>query len=235
MWPRILPFVLYMGFIVLESILQSASTWLPPLAARGALLPLWLYPVKTVVVLGAIVVCWRYYDELHERLWVSAAEAALAIGAGVLVYLAWVRMDWPWATMGTVSGYNPWQAGTAFGGVLAAIRLFGASIVVPVMEELFWRSFLVRFVITLYPEKVPGVTAEFTSVRLGTFTWISFIATVLLFGSEHALWLAGIMAGVVYNLLLYTTRRLWPCVIAHGVTNLLLGIHVLWTQEWQWW
>jgi hypothetical protein len=43
------------------------------------------------------------------------------------------------------------------------------------------------------------------------------------------------MAGALYNLLLYKTRRLWPCVLAHGVTNLLLGMHVLVTQEWQWW
>ncbi|MBI3392868.1 MAG: CPBP family intramembrane metalloprotease [Nitrospirae bacterium] len=43
------------------------------------------------------------------------------------------------------------------------------------------------------------------------------------------------MAGVAYNLLLYRTGRLWPCILAHGVTNLLLAVHVLATGEWKWW
>jgi CAAX prenyl protease-like protein len=111
------------------------------------------------------------------------------------------------------------------GVVLAAIRLFGAVIVVPVMEELFWRSFLIRYL----------VTPTFTMVPLGTFTPLSFGATVVLFGLEHHLWLAGMLAGAAYNLILYKTRRLWPCILAHALTNLLLGIHVLRTGEWHWW
>src|SRR6516162_4139170 len=153
----------------------------------------------------------------------------------VVVYLAWVRMDWSWATLGQGAGYNPWQAGASVGALLAAVRLCGAAVVVPIMDELFWRSFLLRFVISLFPEEKTNVTPEFTSIPLGTFTPISFVVTVVLFGSEHTLWLAGMMAGAIYNLLLFKTRRLWPCVLAHGVTNLLLGVHVLVTQEWQWW
>jgi uncharacterized protein len=235
MWPWVLPFGLYMAFLLLESVAHSVSPWIPALEHWGVLLPLWLYPVKIVAVLGALIYYWRQYDELHDKLCTSLGEGVLALGAGVVVYLAWVRMDWAWAMMGQAAGYNPLQAGAGFGVLLAAVRLFGAAVVVPIMEELFWRSFLIRFVITLFPEDETHVPTEFTSVRLGTFTFISFVATVLLFGSEHALWLAGMMAGAIYNLLLYKTRRLWPCVLAHGVTNLLLGIHVLVTQEWQWW
>jgi len=224
-----------MAFLVCETLLHSSSAWVPFLVASEALLPLWLYPIKTVTVLGALLYYWRQYDELHDKLCASRGEGVLAIGAGVVVYLAWVRMHWAWATMGRAAGYNPFQAGAGIGAGLAAVRLFGAGVVVPVMEELFWRSFVMRFVITLFPGNEPGVTTAFTSVRLGMFTRISFIVTVVLFGSEHTLWLAGMMAGAVYNLLLYKTRRLWPCVLAHGVTNLSLGVHVLLTQEWQWW
>jgi CAAX prenyl protease-like protein len=235
MWPRILPFGLYMAFLGLESLLYSASAWVPFLAELGTLLPLWLYPVKTLVVLGALVYGWCQYDELHNRLCASVGEGVLTLGAGVLVYLAWVRMDWSWATLGQATGYDPWQAGASAGVLLAVVRLFGAAVVVPIMEELFWRSFLLRFVITLFPEEKTSVTTEFTSIPLGMFTPVSFLVTVVLFGSEHALWLAGMMAGAIYTLLLYKTRRLWPCVLAHGVTNLLLGVHVLVTREWQWW
>jgi len=235
LWPRVLPFGLYMGFLVLESLLDSASTWVSFLAGSRALLPLWLYPIKIVVVLGALRYSWCQYDELHDKLCASLREGVLVLGTGVVVYLFWIRMDWSWATLGPGAGYNPWQAGTSAGVLLAAVRLFGAAMVVPIMEELFWRSFLLRFVITLFPEEKTNVTPEFTSIPFGMFTPISFIVTVVLFGSEHTLWLAGMMAGALYNLLLYKTRRLWPCVLAHGVTNLLLGVHVLVTQEWQWW
>jgi CAAX prenyl protease-like protein len=224
-----------MAFIVVESAVLSASAWLSVPEAWNTLLPLGLYPVKTALVLGALVYFWRHYEELHEPLFTSWRELGLAIGVGLVVYLAWVRMDWPWATLGPVTGYNPFQAGPGLGALLAAIRLFGAAVVVPIMEELFWRSFLIRFIITLFPERGASVTPEFTAIPLGTFTPLSFGLTVLLFGSEHTLWLAGIMAGVAYNLLLYKTRRLWPCILAHGVTNLLLGVHVLVTREWQWW
>jgi len=235
MWPRVLPFGLYMAFLVFETLLHSSSAWLPCLVASEALLPLWLYPLKTVTVLGALLYYWRQYDELHGKLCASLGEGVLAIGAGVVVYLAWVRMHWAWATIGQAAGYNPLQAGASMGAGLAAVRLFGAAVVVPIMEELFWRSFLIRFVITLFPAGPTNVPTEFISIPLGTVTRLSFVMTVVLFGSEHTLWLAGMMAGAVYTLLLYKTRRLWPCVLAHGVTNLLLGIHVLVTQEWQWW
>mgnify|MGYP003394056066 CR=1 FL=1 len=222
MWPRVIPFGLYIAVLFLEG-------FMPPLW------PLWIYPLKMLLVLTALVCFWSRYEELHEPFCLSFSEGCLALGTGLVVYIAWIHMAWPWATMGQATGYNPFQAGETLGQGLAGIRLFGASVVVPLMEELFWRSFIIRFLITLFPEGVAGVTDDFTSVRLGTFTRLSFLITVLLFGSEHSLWLAGMMAGVLYNLLLYKTGRLWPCVLAHGVTNFVLGVHVLATGEWQWW
>jgi CAAX prenyl protease-like protein len=223
--PRILPFALFMVFIGLESLIRwivgftsSSETSLSPVFV-------WLYPVRIAVVLGALVYLWPAYQELRDPICINTGEALLVVVAGGLVYAAWVRMDWPWAMQGQPTGYNPFQAGASVGTVLAGIRLFGAAVVVPVMEELFWRSFLIRYL----------VTPAFTTVRLGTFTPLSFGATVVLFGLEHHLWLAGMMAGVVYNLLLYKTCRLWPGVLAHAITNLCLGIHVLVTGEWHWW
>ena len=167
MWPRVLPFGLYMAFLTLEALLDSASAWVPFLAESRALLSLWLYPLKIVVVLGALVYGWRQYDELHNTLCVSLREGVLTIGTGVVVYLAWMRMDWSWATLGQGAGYNPWQAGASAGALLAAMRLFGAAVVVPMMEELFWRSFLLRFLISLFPAEETNVTPEFTSIHLG--------------------------------------------------------------------
>jgi hypothetical protein len=79
------------------------------------------------------------------------------------------------------------------------------------------------------------VNPDFHKVPLGTFSWTSLGITVALFGVEHNQWLAGLVAGLLYTLLLYRTKLLFACILAHAVTNLLLGIYVLNTQQWQYW
>lgn len=217
---RILPFALFMAFIVLNGVVA----WLAPVPWQATLL-LWLYPVRIACVVAVLLYAWPAYSELQSQPRAQTGDIILAIVVGIVVYLAWVRMDWDWATQGEATGYNPWHVGAGWGIALAIVRLFGAAVVVPIMEELFWRSWLIRYLIA----------PAFTTVRLGSFTVMSCTVTVVFFGLEHQLWLAGMMAGLAYNLVLYKTRRLWPCILSHAVTNLILGIHVLVTGEWQWW
>ena len=224
---RVLPFAVYLSFLAVTQIISwiSGSSGTPH--DGTAHLDVWLYPIKTAAVLGLLLYFWPQYHELKEKRVNGAGEAVLTVTVGLLVYLAWVRMDWSWAMQGdgTAAGYDPFRAGTGPGIVLAVIRIFGASVVVPIMEELFWRSFLIRYLIS----------SKFESIPLGTFSLFSFVTTVVLFGLEHDLWLAGMMAGAAYTGLLYYTKRLWPCILAHAVTNFALGVHVLVTGEWRWW
>jgi len=224
---RILPFVVYLSFLAIAQVIPSLATSSASQNDWVSHIDLWLYPIKTAAVLGLLICFWPQYHELKDRIINGPGEAALTIAVGLLVYAAWVRMDWPWAMQGdgTAQGYDPYRAGAGMGIVLAGIRILGASVVVPIMEELFWRSFLIRYLIS----------SKFDSIALGTFTIFSFAATVVLFGLEHDLWLAGMMAGAAYTGLLYYTKRLWPCILAHAVTNFALGIHVLMTGEWRWW
>ena len=224
---RILPFAVYLSFLVVAQIISWISSSSGTPHDWTAHLDVWLYPIKTAAVLGLLLYFWPQYHELKEKRVNGAGEAVLTVTVGLLVYLAWVRMDWSWAMQGdgTAAGYDPFRAGTGPGIVLAVIRIFGASVVVPIMEELFWRSFLIRYLIN----------SKFESIPLGTFSLFSFVATVVLFGLEHDLWLAGMMAGMAYTGLLYYTKRLWPCILAHAVTNFALGVHVLLTGEWRWW
>ncbi len=97
-----------------------------------------------------------------------------------------------------MTGYNPFQEGEGVGPLLAAVRIFGAVAVVAIMEELFGDRFLVCWIIN----------QDFEKIALGTFTIGSFAATVILFGLEHHLWLAGMLAGGAYNALLYKTGKL---------------------------
>ena len=224
---RILPFAVYLLFLAIAQIIPSMTATSANQHSWAGHIDLWLYPLKTAAVLGLLIYFLPQYRELKDNIINGPSEAILTIAVGLLVYAAWVRMDWSWAIQGdgTEEGYDPFRAGTGTGIVLAGIRLFGASLVVPIMEELFWRSFLIRYLIS----------SKFESVALGTFTVFSCAITVMLFGFEHDLWLAGMMAGVAYTAILYYTKRLWPCILAHAVTNFALGIHVLVTGEWYWW
>ena len=210
---RVAPFAVYLLWMGIASVLH----WL------GTSLPLWLYPLKAGSVALVLAWFWDSYTELRVAR-PGLAEMWAAFSAGIVVYVLWVRMDWSWAVLGQPEGYNPFEAGAA-GPLLAGSRVLGAALVVPVMEELFWRSFLIRYLIA----------DRFETVPLGTFTPLSCVVTVVLFGLEHDLWLAGMMAGAVYTGLLYWRRNLWLPIVAHGTTNLALAVHVLLTGEWRWW
>ena len=221
---RCIPFVVYMGFIGLEQALRF-------LAEKGFIpvsesLFLYLYPVKALTVAILLGVFLKRYVELHAADFLKSRDTLASLILGLVVFILWINMDWTFGSSGTPPGYDPYQVqGAGMRTVLIATRLAGAVLVVPLMEELFWRSFVLRYLIN----------NEFTTVPVGTFTWGSFAAVAVLFGLEHHYIIAGVMAGVAYNLLAVYTRSIAQCVLSHGVTNLVLGIYVLTTGKWQFW
>jgi uncharacterized protein len=223
-FPRCAPFVAYMLFIALEQVLRyGGDKGLLHLSDASFL---YLYPVKIVTVAALLVLCLRRCDELNFGDFRNLPVTAASIVVGIVVFVLWINMEWTVGSTGAPPGYDPYLVQDSGNrSLLIAFRLFGASVVVPLMEELFWRSFLLRYVIK----------NDFTTVAVGTFTWGSFAAVALLFGMEHHYIFAGIMAGIAYNLLAVTTRSIAQCVLSHGVTNLILGIYVLSTGKWQFW
>lgn len=214
-WLRILPFAAYMLFIVIADVLERLGVAPAPLR--------WLYPVKIGLVAVLLALFWREYGELKGlRLRPSALLTALA--AGVVVLVLWVSLNADWMIVGAAPGFDP-RDGGRIDWLLAAIRIAGAALVVPVMEELFWRSFLMRWI----------VHPDFETVEPSQLGLKSFVITVLLFGFEHNLWLAGIVAGAAYSLLYMRHRNLWSPILAHAVTNGLLGVWVLMTGNWSYW
>jgi len=93
------------------------------------------------------------------------------------------------------------------------------------MEELFWRSFFMRYLIRSDFEKVP----------LGTYTHFSFWMVVFLFALEHYRILPALFAGVVYGGLVCYSKNIRVPIFSHAVTNLGLGIYVLLTERWEFW
>jgi hypothetical protein len=177
------------------------------------------YPLKTVVVGGMLVFFWSSISQEITIQW-----DWLAVIAGGLVFVLWVSLEGYYPQLGSPKTISPWSmSGPLSPEVFIGFRIVGASLVVPIMEELFWRSFALRFVID----------SKIRSVQLGTFTWFSFILVSLAFGFEHHRWLPGILAGMAYAALLYRTRNLFSPILAHAVTNFLLSIYVFGTAQWQ--
>jgi len=217
---RAFPFAAYMLFILIQDMLTPllpeaiASVWLTPV----------IYAIKIAAVIGVLMYFRKEYDELRMDK-IDPAKLLWALGAGIIVFVLWINMDWKFATMGTPAIYDPHKLSPNWFYAFAAIRLFGASVIVPIFEEIFWRSFILRYI----------VNPDFLRVNIGAFTWASFLISSVLFGLEHYLWLAGIMAGLCYNALLYKTKHINYCILAHGITNFLLGIYVLFTASWRFW
>ena len=214
-WARILPFLAYMGFIAVADLLQRAGLNAAQLR--------WLYPAKIGVVLALLVVFWRQYEELAVPRPTPAA-LLLSVAAGGLVLLLWLQLDAGWMVVGQSGGYDPREQGRIV-WPLALARLAGAALVVPVMEELFWRSFVMRWI----------VADDFARVATSRLGWKSVLLSSILFGIEHNLWFAGVVAGLGYALLYRRTGNLWSAIVAHGVTNGLLGIWIISTGSWSYW
>ncbi len=223
-WVRILPFAVFMLFIAIQQGLGSLFEH--GYASLDERHLLYLYPLKIIVVLLLLLLFRRHYTEIHLSDLGRWQTTLLSLVLGLLVFVLWVNMDWTFATFGEGAGFDPsvFPVGWHRAGMIFA-RLAGAAIVVPFMEELFWRSFLLRYIIR----------SDFESVRIGTYSLASFVIGALLFGFEHHLVLAGVMAGAFYSLLLYRTKSLMQCIFCHGVTNLALGIYVLYVKAWQFW
>jgi CAAX prenyl protease-like protein len=214
-WSRILPFLTYLVFLAITELLARLGWSAAELR--------WLYGARIAAVALLLAIFWRQYSELKTlRLHANGLMTALATGVAVLAL--WIGLDAGWMTVGTPAGFDPTASGR-IDWALVATRIAGAALVVPVMEELFWRSFLMRWI----------DTPAFESVEPSQVSIKSLILTSVLFGLEHNLWLAGVLAGLAYSALYMRHGTIWSPILAHAVTNGLLGMWVVVTSSWSYW
>ena len=213
---RALPFGIYVAFLLLESMLPHVAR---DFDAR------WLYAAKIACVTVALVLLWNRYTELRERPKVGASAWAASVAVGIAIFVLWITLDQSWAVLGTPRGWSPTDPSGAINWSLAAVRILGAAAVVPLMEELFWRSLVLRWI----------RDSDFLSVAPRHAGALALIVSSVLFASEHHQWLAGLIAGLGYAGTYMRTGNLWCAVVAHAVTNFALGVWVLQTGQWQFW
>ncbi|TMH09629.1 MAG: CAAX prenyl protease-related protein [Betaproteobacteria bacterium] len=213
---RIAPFALFMLLLALRGALP----------ADGALDPRWVYAWTVVLVGGVLLWFGREYGEFAAQLLPDARETLLAIAVGVVVFVLWIQLDAPWMRLGeATASFRPVDAQGALQWPLIAVRWVGAALLVPVMEELFWRSFLMRWIESPQFETVVPQRVGAKAIVLSTFVFML----------AHTLWLAAIIAGLAYAWLYVRSGKLWLPVIAHAVTNGVLGVWVVVTGNWGYW
>ena len=213
---RSAPFALYILFLALEG---SLPKWAPDFDER------WLYPVKAGLVALALVFLWRHYTELKP--WrLSLSHFALSIFVGLVVWVLWINLDAGWMLIGEPGeGFKPVDGNGKLDPVLIAFRIMGAALVVPIMEELFWRSFIQRWI----------HRPDFIALDPAQIGMRALLIASALFAIEHHQWFAGLIAGLAYGGLYIYTRNLWAPIVAHAVTNGILGVYVVITERWQFW
>lgn len=220
---RVVPFLVFLVLTACQGLFGDASRY-------------WFYLAKTLVGAGLI---WAMRPLVSEMRWKLSWQAA-AVGAAVFVVWVGVSGEWTtqpsvWAKLGwakPASGppklWNPhlqFGNGTALAWLFVVTRIAGSALVVPPLEEVFYRSFLYRYL----------AKSDFQSLPLACFAWAPLLLTALIFGFVHREWLAGILCGFAYQGLVIWKKRLGDAMTAHAITNFLLGLWVVWKGAWQFW
>ncbi|MCK4670538.1 MAG: CAAX prenyl protease-related protein [Nanoarchaeota archaeon] len=169
------------------------------------------YTIRTIVLAGLLIYFYKQYN-LKFRF------SLLSFLVGILFFLVWLVLA-PILPIG-LSVYAPASM------YAIIIKLLGFILIAPFIEELFVRDFLIR---------VCQGGRQWHLIQIGNFCWPSFIISVLFFGFSHSLWLAGLVTGVGFNLLLYKTKRMDTCIQAHMIVNFISAIYVLYTGQWMLW
>ncbi len=166
---------------------------------------------------------------------VRPARPWSSIGLGVAVFAVWIGPDllWPayrahWLFSNPVTGTSSSTISAALRVNMAfiAMRSTSSIVLVPLLEELFWRGWMMRWLIH----------HDFLRVPVGKYGREAFWVVALLFASEHGpYWEVGLLAGVAYNWWAVRTRNLADCILSHAVTNACLSAYVIATGNWQYW
>lgn len=190
-----------------------------------------------VVLMGiAIGVFWRFYlrsfpfridhwgfvtGVVGAMLWIGLCHLQLE---STLLKLVGLSED----LLGVRDGVNPFETYPEQGErmVFLAFRFALLVITVPIAEELFLRGFFMRAMDAVEWQDLPLKEISSTGLIAGTLYGVAthpseFIAA--------AVWFS------LVTLLMVKTNKFWNCVIAHAVTNLILGIYVITTGTWSLW
>ncbi len=220
-------FVVFMLFLALVPVVEKLlPTTGNPWFARAEFL---VYPMQTIIC-GALLL---YVGRRVEFRGIAYLSVTFALG--FFVFAMWTSPQFFHWSPPRTDGFNPdvFPPGSTSYWLTVILRFLRLVIVVPFLEEIFWRGFLMRYVINERFETVPFGKYEPRSF------WITVIAFALAHYGNHILpgqdFYAALLTGVIYNAVACLTKSLGACVFVHAVTNLFLGLYIMFTKQWGFW
>lgn len=208
----ILPFATFLLFV-------AVGNYVPSFYAAA-------YVARTVVVGGILVTLWpRYTTVRWNSWWLGILVGIIGVGQWVGMQI-WLQNHFSYFKPGA-DAFDPTKALSAsWLWAFLVVRVAGATLVVPFMEELFWRDYLWR--LTISP--------NFRNARVGEWSLKALLIVSIAFSTVHGnWWLTAVVWALLIGGLLVYTKSLGACIVAHAVTNLLLAVYVLQTRDWSFW
>ncbi len=208
------PFVVFMFWLAIDKYLPIAN------------------PGKELLRDGVLIISVAAFS--RRVLPTSAPYWLASIALGIAVCVLWIAPDalWPswrdhWIFQNSVTGHVASSIPPdELTPLMLVLRTTRAALLVPVIEELFWRGWLPRWL----------QNPRFANVPLGQYTRFTFWATALLFASEHGpYWEVGLACGIIYNWWMSRTRSLGDLVLVHATTNVALSMYIIGTGRWAFW
>lgn len=236
---HVAPLVLFLAFTALASVVGVENTALPWWRHAPEQ---WVYPLQTVVVGVLLLAFRRHYTFQPIRglllaallgivgivWWCLPAFTCQKLTAGGVQVPEWC--EW----LGLAERKDGFDAGffhdhTFWYAAALVMRFVRMVVVVPFVEEIFWRGFLMRYV------QADG--GDFRRIPFGRHSWAAFAVSTLGFMLVHDVtdWLGALGFGSLMYLLALRTKSLAACVLMHAVANLLLGLYVVSTEQWGFW
>jgi CAAX prenyl protease-like protein len=216
-WPYLLP---YLSFVLLADIGRRL-----PDAIQPALLF-----IKPALPLLLIVYFYRRgeYPELRGvRLTIAGAAQDVAVGIGLTLLWMAPYLVFPSLRPDPSEAFDPNMLGAESAAMVLAVRMFGYAIVTPLFEEIFIRSFVMRYA------EVYSTRGDFRDVPIGHYSLVSFITTIVVFTIGHVPWewWVAVPWVALTNLWFYRRRNLWALILLHGVTNASLLLFAIYGGE----
>lgn len=204
MLPYIAPMLAFLLILEIGNVWPAEFEW-------------WLYVLRVAVPVGFLAYfgsrgCYR---ELRLKLsWMYIFDVLIGVALAAMWILPYVLIPEIRPT-GEGIEFNPAMAGVAQVPWVLTLRMLGYAVVTPIMEELFMRSFLMR-----YADVFDG-DQDFRELPLGRFTWRSFIVVVVVFLSTHMMWEWWVMLpwAILTNLWYYFRKDLLAIIVVHAATN----------------
>ena len=230
----VVPFFAFLLFLPLVDIFTLNHPYLPWWRAHPEQ---WIYPLQTFCGLGFLVYYWRVYD-------FSWKMPFWAIGIGIFGFLIWVLPCFIFDLLGgdlgefgflrylgvssRNEGFNPFIFTGEGVYISIFLRFLRAVCIVPFVEEIFWRGFLMRY--------IDGAD-RWESFSLQSSSLKSYFLVTLLFVFVHQPqdFFVAFCYGSLIFYLAKKSSSLGACVIAHMVTNFLLTIYILETKKYGLW